>query len=86
MAHEFFCKEGPLSNHTTDRANAGRKDCQIPNRLNKRRSCPEAKETASVVRVLQRPAPANVVGRYWARLTENPIAMVSRIKGRNIGN
>ena len=45
-----------------------------------------AKETASVVRVLQRPAPAIVVGRYWARLTENPIAMVSRIKGRNIGN
>ena len=86
VTYKCFCQKGPRSAHAIDRANAGKKDCQIPNKLYKRRSCPDAKDTASVVRVLQRPAPATVVGRYWARLTENPIAMVISIKGRNIGN
>ena len=85
VALKFFCPAGPRSTHAIDSANAGKIDCQIPKKLNKLRSCPDAKETASVVRVLQRPAPAYIVGRYWARLTEKPIARVMSNKGRNKG-
>ena len=85
VALKFFCPAGPRSTHAIDSANAGKIDCQIPKKLNKRRSCPDAKETASVVRGTPTTSTGQYCGKYWARLTEKPIARVISSKGRNKG-
>ena len=47
---------------------------------------PEAKATASVLTVANRPAPTYSVGKYWATLTANPTAKEVASGARSSGH